>query len=181
MGQRPTYGSELHLWVAAPLVGQSVGPAMFSCGPTSTCGAALWGRGPLVGRSPTYGSEVQGFTYGSQLHLWVAAPLVGQSVGPSAFSFMGPHPLVGQRYGAEPHLWGRAPLMGQSPSCGLQPHLWGRAQHMSQSVWVTAALVGHSSTYGSVRGSSHVHPWAHIHLWGSAMGQSFTCGSELHL
>ena len=144
-------------------------------GPSYGSQLHLWVRTPLVGRSSTYGSEVRGFIYGAGPHLWVS-PWVHLCF-----------PLW-----AHIHLWGRA--MGQSSTYGAELHLWVSPWRVTlwhnimecryraaPHLWVRAPLMGRSSTYGSVRGSSHVLLWAHIHLWGSAMGQGPTRGSQPHL
>ena len=61
------------------------------------------------------------------------------------------------RYGAE--LWGKAPLMG----------------HNFTYLWVTASLMG-QSVGGDAVGQHHG-----VLLWGRAMGQGPTYGSEPHL
>ena len=144
-------------------------------GPSYGSQLHLWVRTPLVGRSSTYGSEVRGFIYGAGPHLWVS-PWVHLCF-----------PLW-----AHIHLWGRA--MGQSSTYGAELHLWVSPWRVTlwhnimecryraaPHLWVRAPLMGRSSTCGSVRGSSHVLLWAHIHLWGSAMGQGPTRGSQPHL
>ena len=75
-GQNHTYGSRLHLWGRAQLMGQ---------GPTYGAELHLWVWTPLMGRSPTYGAELHLWV---TAHLWVRAPLMGHS----------------STYGSEPHL-----------------------------------------------------------------------------